>query len=91
MISKFDAFFKVRKKVIFKRARFNRRNQLEGELAEQYIMEPYQLTDNCDYGAMKDEMIRDRLVVGIRDGQLSERLQLDPDLTLEKAKRMVRQ
>jgi len=36
-------------------------------------------------------MIRDRIVVGIRDSALSERLQLDPDLTLEKAKTLVRQ
>ena len=91
VIGKFDAFFRVRKNVIFERARFNRRNQLDGEQVEQYIMELYKLADSCDYGAMKDEMIRDRLVVGIRDGPLSERLQLDPDLTLEKAKKMVRQ
>ena len=36
-------------------------------------------------------MIRDRLVVGIRDRHLSERLQLDSELTLEKAKRAIRQ
>ena len=36
-------------------------------------------------------MLRDRIVVGIRDAGLSERLQLDPDLTLEKAKKVVRQ
>jgi len=36
-------------------------------------------------------MIRDRLVVGIRDSALSERLQLDPELTLDKAKKMVQQ
>ena len=40
---------------------------------------------------MRDEMMRDRLVVGIRDGQLSEHLQLDAELTLEKAKKMVQQ
>ena len=40
---------------------------------------------------MKDEMIRDRIVVGIQDNSLSERMQMDSDLTLEKAKRMVRQ
>ena len=39
----------------------------------------------------KSEMIRDRLVVGIRDGVLSERLQMEADLTLEKAKKMIRQ
>ena len=30
-------------------------------------------------------MIRDRIVVGIQDAKLSEKMQLDPDLTLEKA------
>ena len=54
-------------------------------------MELYRLAESCDYGDLKDEMIRDRLVVGIRDVVLSRQLQLDPDLTLEKAKKMVRQ
>ena len=36
-------------------------------------------------------MIRDRLVVGIRDNALSKRLQLDAALTLDKAKKTVRQ
>ena len=30
-------------------------------------------------------MIRDRIVVGLRDATLSEKLQMDPDLTLDKA------
>ena len=34
-------------------------------------------------------MIRDRLVVRIQDTSLPERLQLDPDLTLEKAKKAI--
>ena len=36
-------------------------------------------------------MLRDRLVVGIRDLSLSEKLQTDPMLTLEKAKPLIRQ
>ena len=36
-------------------------------------------------------MIRDRLVVGIRDARLSQRMQLDPKLTLESAKKTIRQ
>ena len=36
-------------------------------------------------------MIRDCLVVGIRDTALSERLQLDCNLTLEKATKAIRQ
>ena len=83
VVDKFDAFFKVRKNVIFERARFNRRNQLQGESAEQYTVQLNELTENCEYGDLKDEMIRDR--------QLSQRLQLDADLTLDKAKKMIRQ
>lgn len=40
---------------------------------------------------MKDEILRDRLVVGIRHLSLLERMQLHPDLTLEKAKKTIRQ
>ena len=36
-------------------------------------------------------MIRDRLVVGIRDAALSQQLQMDSGLTLEKAKKTVHQ
>ena len=91
VLDKFDSFFKVRRNVIYERIRFNRRNQLENETAEQYIMELYRLAESCDYGALRNEMIRDRLVVGIRDAALSQQLQLDAELTLEKAKKRIRQ
>ena len=51
----------------------------------------YSLADNCDYGEFRDQMIRDRLVVRIRDNSLSERLQMDAELTLEKAMKTIRQ
>ena len=91
VVLKFAAFFQVRRKVIFERARFNQRNQLGGETVKQYIMELYKLAESCNYADMTDEMIRDRLVVGIRDSALSQRLQLDTGLMLEKAKTMVHQ
>ena len=91
ILEKFNGFFKVRKNVIFERARFNRRNQLEGETAETYIMELYTLAESCEYKETKEEMIRDRLVVGIRDASLSERMQMESDLTLDRAKKLVRQ
>lgn len=86
VVEKFDAFFRVRRNVIFERARFNRRSQLAGESAEQFIMELYTLAKNCNYGEMMDEMIQDWLVVGIQDTALSQLMQLDADLSLKKAK-----
>ena len=91
VLDKFDSFFQVRRNIIYERARFNRRNQQHGETAEQYIMTLYDLAEHCDYGEMKEEMIRDRLVVGIRDTTLSEKMQLDSALTLESAKKAIRQ
>ena len=88
---KLNGFFQVRKNVIFERAKFNRRSQLAGETADQFIASLYNLAENCSYAELKDEMIRDRLVVGIRDMALSEKLQLDAELTLEKAKKAIRQ
>ena len=91
VLAKFNGFFTVRKNVIFERAVFNRRQQAEGETAEQYIAALYNLASNCNYGELQNEMIRDRLVVGIRNSLLSEQLQMDAELTLEKAKKLIRQ
>ena len=49
------------------------------------------MADSCEYGNLKQEMIRDRLIVGIRNETLSECLQMESDLTLEKVKKLIRQ
>ena len=56
-----------------------------------FITALYNLAERCEYGALHDDMIRDRIVVGIKDSSLSERMQLDDALTLEKATKTVRQ
>ena len=91
VLEKFDQSFKVRKNVIFERAKFNQRCQGDSESAEQFITSLCCLAEDCAYGDLKDQMIWDRMVVGIRDWALSEKLQMDPELILEKAKIQVRQ
>lgn len=91
VLAKFDAHFQVRKNVIFERAWFNCRVQEHEESVEQFITSLYALLENCQYSELKEEMIHDRLVVGIRDSSLSERLQMDETLSLDKAKKMARQ
>ena len=44
----------------------------------------------CDFGAIKDSLIRDQIVVGINDPKLRERLLRETDLTLEKAIKLCR-
>ena len=49
------------------------------------MMELYKLAESCNYSDMKAEMIRDRLVLGIRDIVLYRHLQLD---SLEQPKKI---
>jgi len=93
VVKKFDEHFGVRKNVIYERAKFNTRRQQPGETGDQYILALYTLAESCSYStrAQMEQEIRDRLVVGIRDVQLSKKLQLDPTLDLDKAKKLIRQ
>ena len=89
--TKFDEHFVVRRNIIFERAKFNRRRQEDGETVDTFITALHALAEHCDYGTLKDEMIRDRIVVGLQDSKLSEKLQLDPELSLAKAINHARQ
>ena len=48
----------------------------------------YQLVEHCEYSNLRDQMTHDYNVVRIWDSALSKRLPMDPDLTLEKAKKL---
>nr|XP_055068361.1 uncharacterized protein LOC129450004 [Misgurnus anguillicaudatus] len=87
----FDAFFVPKKNVIYERAKFNQRVQLLGETVDSFIIALYGLAEHCNYGELQKELIRGRLVVGLRNVSLSEKLQLDKDLTLETAITKTRQ
>ena len=76
-----DHFIKKR----YERAKFNSRKQEEGEPVDSFITDLHALAERCKYQDLHDEMIRDRIMVGLRDASLSEKLQLDSKLTLEKA------
>ena len=88
--SNFESHFVKTRNVIFERARFNNRKQ-EGESADDFITDLFSLAEHCGYGTLHDEMVRDRIVVGIHDKGLSERMQMLDDLDLAKAVSLARQ
>ena len=88
---KFDHHFVKKRNVIFECAKFIMRKQEFSETVDNFIIDLYALAEHCAYGVLHDEMIRDRIVVGLRDARLSEKLQLDAGLTLEKAITAIRQ
>ena len=89
--TKLDEHFVVRRNVFFERAKFSQHSQKEGETGDTFITALHAIAEHCNFGTLTDEMIRDRIVVGLLDAKLSEKLQLDPELTLPKAVNPARQ
>ena len=88
---KLEAHFVKKRNVIYERSKFNRRVQQQGESVDCFITALHCLAEHCNYGTLRNEMIRDRIVVGLLDASLSMKLQLDSELTLEKATVAARQ
>ena len=65
--------------------------QLEGENVDSFVTSLHKMAEYFAFGALHNDLIRDRLVVGLRDHKVSEKLQFDAELMLEKALAQVRQ
>ena len=65
--------------------------QRPDESVDSFITDLHNLAEFCEYGDLRNELICDRIVVGLRDKKLSEKLQMDYELTLEKAVTCARQ
>ncbi len=91
VLQNFDNHFIIKRNVIFERVKFNSRKQEADESSESFITALHKLAETCEFGNLRGELIRDRIVVGINNDRLSEKLQMDKDLTLEKTITLVRQ
>ena len=81
----FKAYCEPRKNLTYERHKFFTRNQIESESIDQYVTELRTLASTCEFKDLQDGLIRDRIVGGIRNAALRERLLRIADLSLEKA------
>ena len=71
--------------VTVKRFTFNTRSQKDGEMVLQFMTELHCLSARCAFDVSLDNMLRDRLVCGVRDTRVQRRLLAQPNLTFKKA------
>ena len=90
-VESLNEHFVPKRNVIHDCACFHKRIQRAGETVEAFVRSLYELAHHCEFGNSKDEQIRDRIVIGILDNEVSQRLQLEADLTLERAIQLGRQ
>ncbi|XP_041472642.1 uncharacterized protein K02A2.6-like [Lytechinus variegatus] len=70
--------------VIFERYQFNTRNQGERETIDQYVTALRSLAETCEFDTLRDDLIRDRIVLGTNDPDVRARLLRGENLTLQK-------
>ena len=56
--------------------------QQEGESAESFNADLYELSEACNYEELTEEMIWDKFVFGICHDAMAECIQIDPELNL---------
>ena len=68
----------IRRNVIFERSKFSMRVELENETVDSLVTDLHCMVEHCQFGNINDELICDRLFVGLRDTRLTERLLTRP-------------
>ena len=84
VIAAFDSYCNPKKNETVERYKFFMRVQDTSEPLEQFITDLKLLAASCNFGSLKESLVRDRIICGIRDKQLREELLKDPNLDLER-------
>jgi hypothetical protein len=67
IIDALQKHFEPNRNVNHERFVFNDCKQSHCETTEQYVAKVRGLADTCEFGALKDDLVRDRLVMGTKD------------------------
>ncbi|UYV81904.1 K02A2.6-like [Cordylochernes scorpioides] len=82
IIEALDNHFTPQKNVIYERYIFNTSNQEENEGIDSYTNRLRGLASSCEYDILTEELIRDRIVLGIKDNRVRKKLLMEPKLNL---------
>ena len=80
----FDRHCNPKKNETVERYKFFSRFQNPRESLENFITDLKLLATTCNFGVLKDSLVRDRIICGIQDKQLREDLLKDPYLDLQR-------
>ncbi|KAJ8358132.1 hypothetical protein AAFF_G00031380 [Aldrovandia affinis] len=90
ILDELEKYFKPAKNTIYERYVFGSCKQEEGESIDNFVTRLRERAATCDYGQLKDEMIRDKIVLGVANESIRRRLLREKGLTLITAIEMCR-
>ncbi|XP_072400385.1 uncharacterized protein [Diabrotica undecimpunctata] len=91
VLNNFDEYFLPKRNVTMETFKFNNITQKEDQTGDAFVTELKNQADNCSFLCQNDEcktsyserMIKDRVVLGVHDKQVQQKLLREPDMTLQ--------
>lgn len=83
VITELENYFMPRTNETVIRHMFNMRIQKQGESIDSFVTDLKKLSKDCNFGDLKESLIRDRIVCGVLDQKVRERLLRESTLDLE--------
>ena len=90
ILRKFDEYCQPKRNVSFERHVFMSRKQKKNEMIDDYVLDLRKLARNCNYGQLTDSIIRDMIIMGVRDQATQESLLRENDPSLNRCIDVVR-
>lgn len=84
VLNKFETYCTPTRNMVYEHFKFFKREQLPNENIDHFITALKQLASTCDFKE-RDILIRDRIVLGINDRRIQEKLLQKPNLELSEA------
>lgn len=85
VIAKFESRCLPQRNETYERYLFNKREQEPGESIDQYCTALMRLSEHCGFLNLRDSLIRDRLILGVKNDHARKKLLEQKDLALDKA------
>ena len=77
-------YFEPKQNIIYQRYMFNSCTQEQDEKFDAYLIKLRHLIQTCEYGALEDELLRDRIVTGTSNNNVRAWLFSESGLTLDR-------
>ena len=84
-IEALEAYFKPKRNIVYERYLFNMCQQNPDEPVDGYVNRLRKAASTCQFGTLTEELIRDRLVIGLRDHATKLQLLKEDSLDINKA------
>ena len=86
IVERVKVHFNPKPSPIVKRFEFNTRGQKEGESVSEFVAALRKIAEHCGFGDVLSDMLHDRIVCGIRNKRVQQRLLQEAELTYAKAR-----